>query len=38
VFTPEVVDQLRTETGYNPRQRLVTAYRLMFVVVEAGYH
>jgi hypothetical protein len=35
VFTPEVVDQLRLESGYNPRQRLVTAYQLMFVVVEA---
>lgn len=35
VFTPEVVDQLRVESGYNPRQRLVTAYRLMFIVVEA---
>lgn len=35
LFTPEVVDQLRAEAGYNPRQRLVTAYRLMLVVVEA---
>ena len=34
LFTAEVVDQLRAEAGYNPRQRLVTAYRLMLVVVE----
>jgi len=30
-----VVDELREQTGYNPRQRLVTAQRLMLVVVEA---
>jgi hypothetical protein len=34
-FTAEVVDELREQTGYNPRQRLVTAQRLMLVVVEA---
>ncbi len=34
-FTPTVVDELRQQTGYNPRQRLVTAQRLMLVVVEA---
>lgn len=35
VFTAEVVDELRTQAGYNPRQRVVTAKRLMLVVVEA---
>ena len=34
-FTPEVVDKLRAETGYNPRQRVGTAFRLMLTVVEA---
>ena len=34
-FTPEVIDQLRAETGYNPRQRVGTAFRLMLTVVEA---
>ena len=34
-FTATVVDELRKQTGYNPRQRLVTAQRLMLVVVEA---
>jgi hypothetical protein len=34
-FTAAVVDELRAQTGYNPRQRLVTAQRLMLVVVEA---
>jgi len=34
-FTPEVVDKLRAETGYNPRQRVGTALRLMLTVVEA---
>ena len=34
-FTATVVDELREQTGYNPRQRLVTAQRLMLVVVEA---
>lgn len=28
-FTPEEIDQLRAETGYNPRQRVGTALRLM---------
>lgn len=35
VFSAEVVDQLRADAGYNPRQRLVTAHRLMLIVVEA---
>jgi hypothetical protein len=35
IFTPEVVDELRAETGYNPRQRVATAFRLMLTVVEA---
>lgn len=35
LFTPTIVDQLRADSGYNPRQRLITAYRLMFVMVEA---
>jgi hypothetical protein len=34
-FTPEVIDELRAETGYNPRQRVGTAFRLMLTVVEA---
>ena len=34
-FTPAVVDELRRQTGYNPRQRLATAHRLMLTVVEA---
>ncbi len=34
-FTAAVVDELREQTGYNPRQRLITAQRLMLVVVEA---
>jgi hypothetical protein len=35
MFTPEVVDELREQTGYNPRQRVATAFRLMLTVVEA---
>jgi len=35
VFTPAVVDELRAEAGYNPRQRHATAHRLLAVVVEA---
>jgi len=34
VFTPTVVDELRAAAGYNPRQRMITARRLMLVVVE----
>jgi hypothetical protein len=34
-FTSAVVDELREDTGYNPRQRSVTAQRLMLVIVEA---
>ena len=34
-FTAPVVDELREQTGYNPRQRSITAQRLMLVVVEA---
>lgn len=33
-FTPRVIDRLRAETGYNPRQRVGTALRLMLIVVE----
>lgn len=33
-FTPAVVDELRERTGYNPRQRHATAFRLMLTVVE----
>lgn len=33
-FTPEVVDGLRETTGYNPRQRQATAFRLLLTVVE----
>jgi Transposase DDE domain len=33
-FTPAVVDELRARTGYNPRQRVGTALRLMLTVVE----
>lgn len=34
-FTPAVVDELRERTGYNPRQRVATAQRLLLTVVEA---
>jgi hypothetical protein len=34
-FTSAVVDELREDTGYNPRQRSITAQRLMLVIVEA---
>jgi hypothetical protein len=34
-FTATVVDELRKQTGYNPRQRSITAQRLMLVIVEA---
>jgi hypothetical protein len=34
-FTPDVIDELRARTGYNPRQRVGTALRLMLTVVEA---
>ncbi|MEO8902184.1 MAG: hypothetical protein ABI488_09905, partial [Polyangiaceae bacterium] len=34
-FTSTVVDVLREQTGYSPRQRLITAQRLMLVLVEA---
>ena len=33
-FTPAWVDELRALTGYNPRQRHGTAFRLMLTVVE----
>jgi len=33
-FSPEVIDELRARTGYNPRQRVGTALRLMLTVVE----
>lgn len=35
MFTPAVVDELRARTGYNPRQRVGTALRVMITVVEA---
>ena len=35
MFTSDVVDELRSQTGYNPRQRVATALRLMLTVVEA---
>jgi len=34
-FGTEVVDDLREGTGYNPRQRVATAHRLLLTVVEA---
>jgi Transposase DDE domain len=34
-FTPAVIDELREQTGYNPRQRVGTAFRVMITVVEA---
>ena len=34
-FSPAVVDELRARTGYNPRQRVITALRLTLTVVEA---
>jgi hypothetical protein len=33
-FSPATVDDLRARTGYNPRQRQGTAFRLMLTVVE----
>jgi hypothetical protein len=35
VFSEETVDQLRKETGYNPRKRVATAHRLLHACVEA---
>jgi hypothetical protein len=35
VFTPSVIDELREASGYNPRQRVATAFRVMLTVVEA---
>jgi hypothetical protein len=34
-FTAAVVDEFREGTGYNPRQRIATAHRLLLTVVEA---
>ena len=34
-FSPAVMDELRARTGYNPRQRVITALRLTLTVVEA---
>jgi hypothetical protein len=34
-FSPEVMDDLRARTRYNPRQRVITALRLTLTVVEA---
>lgn len=34
-FGTEVVDELREGSGYNPRQRVATAHRLLLTVVEA---
>lgn len=33
-FTPAKIDEMRALTGYNPRQRQGTAFRLMLTVVE----
>jgi hypothetical protein len=33
-FTPAAINDLRTRTGYNPRQRQGTAFRLILTVVE----
>ena len=35
VFSAKVVDRLRAETGYNPRQRKATALCLLLIVVQA---
>ena len=35
LFTDRKVDELRAATGYNPRKRKATAFRLMLVVIEA---
>lgn len=35
LFTDSKVDKLRASTGYNPRKRKATAFRLMLVVIEA---
>jgi hypothetical protein len=34
VLSPEVIDELRAQTGYNPRQRRATALRLVLIVVQ----
>jgi hypothetical protein len=34
-FNEDVIDELREQTGYNPRKRVATAFRLMLVCVEA---
>jgi hypothetical protein len=34
-FSPQVIAELREVTGYNPRQRIVTGFRLILTVVEA---
>ena len=33
-FTPAAVDRLRESTGYNPRQRIATAHRILLTVIE----
>jgi hypothetical protein len=33
-LSSQVVDEIRETTGYNPRQRLATAHRLLLVVIE----
>ena len=35
VFSPKVVDRLREQTGYNPRQRKATALCVLLIVVQA---
>ena len=35
VLSPKVVDRLRDETGYNPRQRKATALCVLLIVVQA---
>jgi hypothetical protein len=35
MFTERNVDRLRQQTGYNPRKRVATAFRLLLVVVES---
>ncbi len=34
-LSPEVVDEFREASGYNPRQRLATAHRLLLSIIEA---
>jgi len=36
VFSEPAIDELRRQTGYNPRKRVATAFRLLYCCVEAS--